>query len=430
MNLENVSMSLRLQFGRRAALSIRAFAKPAAFLLGLALLAPAALRAQLPAGTIGQVEGKDISVEGGTPVPDTPPGAAIQNIFVANGGIVTVHSGQARLTLLAGGHLDICGPAKFTLLQTGAAVTVALNFGRLRVQLPAGTSLRIFTPTIIATPLDIGGGPRDVNVGLELNDSLCVLAASGALRLEHQFTGEGLIVPQSGEFFLAGGKLVPVAGTPGSCLCAEMHPTAAPLPAPSAPIPRVPGTITSQTQLVPPPDIKSELNPSAKADLKPSAPPPKPQPEPPVQLAVLAHANEIHPTSPPKAPEPPPPPPVSIPEYKIIMPPLTFAAGSNSGPAAPPDSSPELILLVRTARVQPEFEFTGRVEAPPARIENAALHPPSQPPPPSKPAKQKSPPKSASAQPPQQPQTQSAAKPEKKKGGFWSSLKRIFGGNS
>jgi hypothetical protein len=428
VNLEKVSMPLRAQSACGAVSSFRAFAAPAALSLALALLAPVALRGQLPPGTIGQVEGRDISVEGGTPVPDTPPSAVIQNIFVPNGGIVTVHSGQARLTLLAGGHLDICGPAKFTLLQTGTAVTVALNFGRLRVQLPAGTSLRIFTPTIIATPLDIGGGPRDINIGLDLNDSLCVLAASGALRLEHQFTGEGLIVPQSGEFFLAGGKLVPVAGTPGSCLCAEMHTTVAPLPAPSAPIPRVPGSITDQTQLAPPPEIKSESNPTAKADLKPSAPPPKPQPEPPVQLAVLAHANESHPNPPPKAPEPPPPPPVSIPEYKIIMPPLTFAAGSDSGPAAPPDASPELVLLVRTARIQPEFEFTGRVEAPPARIENAALRTPSQPPPPSKPAKQKSPPKSASAQPPKQPQ--SAAKQEKKKGGFWSSLKRIFGGNS
>jgi hypothetical protein len=430
VNLKKVSMPLRAQSACGAVSLFRAFAAPAALLLAIALLAPQALHAQLPPGTIGQVEGKDISVEGGTPVPDMPPSAVIQNIFVANGGIVTVHSGQAKLTLLAGGHIDICGPAKLTLLQTGGAVTVALNLGRLHVQLPAGTSLRIFTPTIIATPLDIGGGPRDINVGLDLNDSLCVLAASGALRLEHQFTGEGLIVPQSGEFFLAGGKLVPVAGTPGSCLCAEMHPTVAPLPAPSAPVPRVPATVTSQTQLAPPPEIKSESKPTEKADLKPSAAPPKPQPEPPVQLAVLAHANEIHPNSSPKAPKPPPPPPVSIPEYKIIMPPLTFAAGS--GPAAPPDSSPELILLVRTAHVQPEFEFTGRVEAPPGRIEKAALHTPSQPPPPTKPAKQKSPPKSASAQPPEQPPTQpqSAAKQEKKKGGIWSSLKRIFGGNS
>lgn len=407
---------------------MRIFGIPAAILFALALLAPASLRAQLPPGTIGQIEGKDISVEGGIPVPGTSPGSAAQNIFVSNGSVLTVHSGQARLTLLAGGHIDICGPAKLTLLQAGAAITVALNLGRLRVQLPAETSLRIFTPTIIATPLDIGGGPRDINVGLDLNDSLCVMAASGALRLEHQFTGEGLIVPQSGEFFLAGGKLVPVAGAPGSCLCAEMHPSVAPLSTPSVPIPRVPATVTDQAQLAPPPELKPDSNPAAKAELKGSTPPPKPQPDPPVQLAVLAHANESHPVTPPKPSEPPPPPPVSIPEYKIIMPPLTFAAGSESAPAAPPDASPELILLVRTAHVQPDYEFTGRVEAPAARVDNTALVASSQPVLQPKPAKQKSASKSSSSQAPQQPAA--SAKQEKKKSGFWSSLKRIFGGNS
>ena len=89
----------------------------------------------------------------------------------------------------------------------------------MRVQLPAAAQLRIFTPTIVATPIDIGGAPRDFTVGLDLSDSLCVVATSGALRLEHQFTGEGLIVPQSGEFFLAAGKLLPVAGVAGSCQC-------------------------------------------------------------------------------------------------------------------------------------------------------------------------------------------------------------------
>ena len=128
-------------------------------------------------------------------------------MFVVNGSVITVHSGQAHMTLAGGGEIDICGPAKFTLLQSGPAITLALNFGRMRVQLPAAAQLRIFTPTIVATPIDIGGAPRDFTVGLDLSDSLCVVATSGALRLEHQFTGEGLIVPQSGEFFLAAGKL-------------------------------------------------------------------------------------------------------------------------------------------------------------------------------------------------------------------------------
>src|SRR5260370_39625820 len=102
----------------------------------------------------------------------------------------------------AGVRRDSCGPANFTRFKSGPAVTLALNFGRMRVQLPAAAQLRIFTPTIVATPIDIGGAPRDFTVGPDLSDSLCLAATSGALRLEHQFTSEALIAPQSGEFFL------------------------------------------------------------------------------------------------------------------------------------------------------------------------------------------------------------------------------------
>ena len=67
---------------------------------------------------------------------------------------------------------------------------------------------------MIATPIDIAGSARDITVGLDINDSLCVVATSGALRLEQQFTGEGLIVPQAGEFFLAAGNSCPLQASP------------------------------------------------------------------------------------------------------------------------------------------------------------------------------------------------------------------------
>ncbi|MGA9145232.1 MAG: hypothetical protein WB007_15880, partial [Candidatus Acidiferrales bacterium] len=212
---------------------------PLLFLLLMGLpLARAPLRAQQsqpPPGTIGRVEGNDVSIEGGAAATNGTATAA-PSMFVTNGSIITVHSGQARMTLLGGGEVNICGPAKFTLLQSSAAITLALNFGRMRVQVPAAAQLRIFTPTIVATPIDIGGAPRDFTVGLDLTDSLCVIATSGALRLEHQFTGEGLIVPQAGEFFLAAGKLLPVAGVAGSCQCATLTArTAAPTPLPPSP---------------------------------------------------------------------------------------------------------------------------------------------------------------------------------------------------
>lgn len=349
------------------------------FLLFAIAFSPATARAQqAPAGAVGRIEGADISVDAGSPGSGAASSATPANTegtFVTNGAVVTVHSGQARLTLAAGGQVDVCGPAKFTVLQSSDAITLALNFGRMRIQLPATTSLRIFTPTIIATPLDISGGPRDVTIGLELNDSLCVIAASGALQLEHQFSGEKLVVPQAGEFFLAAGKLVPVAGTPGSCQCLGMQARA---PEPIQQIPEA--GLTAPPVIAEPPASTSDA-----ADNKP----------PPIEFSVPAHANESHPAAPPPKDAPAPAaPPVSTPVYKVVMPPLTFSAAS---PAPPSDPSPDMILLVRTAQVVPEWKFSGHVDAP--QFDAAARH-------------------DHAAQP--------GPNPQQKKRGFWAALKRLF----
>ena len=344
---------------------------------------------QMPAGAIGHVEGNDISVESGA-----ASGAASANPtpggYVFNGSVVTVHDGKARLMLAVGGQVDVCGPAKLTLLESGEAITLALDFGRIHLQLLRGTSLRIFTPTIIATPLDIGGEARDITAGLDMNDSLCVLATSGAIRLEQQFTGEGIIVPQAGEFFLNSGKLVPIAGAPGSCACAAMH-------AQSTPPPQIPVLgVSSSARLEPAPQ---PANP-APAPAPPAQKTPEPVPEPNVQLRVLAQADEIHPIAPPAKDAVPPSPPDAMPQYKIIMPPLGFSASSPTPPADPPMDA---VLLVRTVHVEPEYEFTGHVEAP--RMESLD-------------------------QGNAERQSAKNSNPSgSKKEGFWARLKRAFGGS-
>jgi hypothetical protein len=344
---------------------------------------------QMPAGAIGHVEGNDISVESGT-----ASGAASANPtpggYVFNGSVVTVHDGKARLMLAVGGEVDVCGPAKLTLLESGGAITLALDFGRIHLQLLRGTSLRIFTPTIIATPLDIGGEARDITAGLDMNDSLCVLATSGAIRLEQQFTGEGIIVPQAGEFFLNSGKLVPIAGAPGSCACAAMH-------AQSAPPPQIPVLgVSSSARLEPAPQPASAV----PAPATPAQKTPEPVPEPDVQLRVLAQAEEIHPIAPPAKDAVPPPPPDAMPQYKIIMPPLGFSASSPTPPADPPMDA---VLLVRTVHVEPEYEFTGHVEAP--RMESLDQG-------------------NAERQ-----SAKNSNSSGSKKEGFWARLKRVFGGS-
>jgi hypothetical protein len=358
-----------------------------------------AQQTQQPAGTIGRVDGNDVSIEtGGTAADGTTTSG--RSMYVTNGSVITVHSGQARMALLGGGEVDVCGPAKFTVLQSGAAITLALNFGRMRVQLPAATQLRIFTPTIIATPIDIGGGPRDFTVGLDLNDSLCVVATSGALRLEHQFTGEGLIVPQAGEFFLAAGKLLPVAGVAGSCQCVTLQAHDTP---PLPPSPEM--GLTSKPQ--PAPQPAPEVAPSAPvATVQPSQPAPAPaaelrEPAPAIQIRRLAIANQTHPNSPPRDNEVPSAPAISIPIYKVVMPPLTF---SVDAPAPPGEPSTDMILLVRIAHVEPEWQFNGHVEAP--QLQQVVAHESG---------------KGSSA-------SGSAQSSQKKKGGFWAALRRAFGG--
>ncbi|MGA8406827.1 MAG: hypothetical protein WB680_06575 [Candidatus Acidiferrales bacterium] len=382
------SASARTNFLQRGGAS--SCALPLLLLLGAALACPS-LRAQAaPPGAIGRLEGNDVSIDVGAGT-----GAATVSSsaggYVFNGSVVTVHDGKARLTLEVGGEVDVCGPAKLTLLQSGGAITLALDFGRIHLQLLRGTSLRIFTPTIIATPLDISGETRDITAGLDMNDSLCVLATSGAIRLEQQFTGEGIIVPQAGEFFLNAGKLVPIAGTPGSCACTAMH-------AQSAPPPQIPLLgVSSSASLAPAP-----VEPAATA-AQPASKAPEPAAEPNVQLRVLAQADDVHPTAPPAKDAAPPPPPDAMPEYKIIMPPLGFSASSPTPPSEPPMDA---VLLVRTVHVEPEYEFTGHVEPPPmdaAERDDAAAA------------------------------TRQSAKNAKsvgnKKEGFWARLKRAFGGS-
>jgi hypothetical protein len=369
------------------------------------------LRAQQNGAAIGRVEGNDISVEGaGAPGNGGAPsaGGQLASFLVSNGNVVTVHVGQARMTLAAGGQVDICGPAKFTVLESGGAITLALNFGRMHVQIPATTSLRIYTPTIIAAPLDIGGAVRDINVGLDLNDSLCVVSTGGAVRLEQQFSGEGLIVPQAGEFFLEGGNLVPVVGAPGSCECLAQLARETPPPPETAPDRFEPSRpeIAQNVPLVPsaPPVVSQAQPPVAPMNVAVA------EPEAPryrVEIGELGRANEMHPVAPTTNFAAPSAPPELTVQYTVIVQPLVVSV--TPSPLRPAEPAADTALLVRVARVEPEYEFTGHVAAP----EFAADM------------------RRALGQTPvvRQPQPLQANQPAKKKRGFWGALKSIFVGS-
>src|SRR5271170_3253613 len=90
------------------------------------------LLAQGPPGALARVMGKDVTVENG---PGSASAAGLPGSWVANGSTITVNSGQARLTLVAGGDVYICGPAKMTYLELNGAITLALSFGKVHASI-------------------------------------------------------------------------------------------------------------------------------------------------------------------------------------------------------------------------------------------------------------------------------------------------------
>jgi hypothetical protein len=269
---------------------------------------------------IGRIEGEAVEVATKTPVGIETDAAPT---VVASGSDVTLHSGRALLLLNAGGEISICGPAHFKLIQSAGSVTLALDYGRVHPSLTTTDGFTIYTPTIVATPIAITEGLRDLTLGLEETGEMCVLTARGAMRVETQFSNESIIVPQGGTVSLAEGQVQSLHADAATCSCdyprAKMEPPkpAAPLPNSQPPSEEI-GTLAAPKV----PERKRVENSSAPA----------------------ATTGE--------------------PVYTVLMPPLSFDASS---PEPSPDPAPETIRLVREVRVRPTVEFRGHVNPAPAQ---------------------------------------------------------------
>jgi hypothetical protein len=290
----------------------------------------------LPA-VIGRIEGDDLEVVTTTPSGiETDAGPTV----VASGSDVTLRSGHALLMLNAGGEISVCGPAHFKLIKSSGAVTLALDYGRVHPSLETSDGFTIYTPTIVATPIAIGGGRRDTTLGLEQNGEMCVLTARGALRVEPQFSEQSMIVPQGGTVSLSGGQISSLQADASACSC-DFPRTRMETPKPAPP-----------ARYQPPADVGA------------LAPPLLPQ---------RRRSENI----------PPPSASSGEPVYTVLMPALSFNASS---PEPPPEPAPETILLVREVRLRPSVEFRGHVNPAPAPTQAAA--PPAAPAPPATPAHQ------------------------------------------
>jgi hypothetical protein len=278
--------------------------------------------------SVGTIDGAAIAVSG--PLRIEAAGGFTKTVL-RSGSDVLVRSGVARLELIEGGSISICGPAHFSVLKSAGSLTIALENGAIHAQIGREPAVIIYTAQIQARPMAIGDGPQDVEVGLRPPGELCIRANSGAVRVEQQFTGQSMIVPQAGDIVLADGQFGNPRTGAGHCACE--------------------------------PEI-AKISPA-------------PQPE----MSQSASREEPRRNAPDASVDPPAFPvekPVDQegPIYQVFMPPLVY----NAKAPVQPEVDPSMIVLVRRVRVRPALIFQGRVkgetaEAKPATAPPAAAAP-------------------------------------------------------
>ena len=260
--------------------------------------------------SVGVIDGESISVTG--PMRVEAVHGQVKTIL-RSGSDVHVKFGAARIDLVEGGQMTICGPAHFSVLKSGGSLTVALDSGTIHAHVQSELALTVYTPQIQVQTVSIGGGPQDVLVGFESPGAMCVRANRGAVRLEQQLTGQSILVPQTGDVLVLNGQLDSLRTSAGHCSCEPQVAKAVPPPAPEV------------SRLATTEEVRSK-----SVEAKPgttSAPAEKPGVK-------------------------------EEPIYQVFMPPLIYDIHAKSQP----EFDPKMIVLVRRVRVRPTLIFHGRVE--------------------------------------------------------------------
>jgi hypothetical protein len=261
---------------------------------------------------IGSIEGDAIAVTG--PMSVEASRGQIKTLL-RSGADVRVKSGTARIDLVEGGQITICGPAHLSLLKSGGSLTVALDSGTIHTYVEHSPALTIYTAQIKAQPVPIGDAPQDTTAGIDVSGVMCIHATRGAVRIEHQLTSQNVIVPQGGDVQLVNGQVDLLRPASGRCTCDLQLSKLAPLP-----IPEVSRVATSE-------ELRRDRD---LRDSRPNLPSTR--------------------TETPQMTEEP--------IYQVIVPPLRYDAKAP----VQPDIDPKMIILVRRVRVRPTLIFQGRVE--------------------------------------------------------------------
>jgi hypothetical protein len=284
------------------------------------------------ADSVGVIDGEAITVSGPMNV-EVIHGQT--KTVLRSGSDIRVKSGAARIDLVEGGQISICGPAHLSVLKSGNWLTVALNTGTIHLHVESDLGLTIYTPQIQAQTISIGGGARDILAGFDSAGAMCIRAIRGAVRLEHQLTGKTVLVPQTADVLVTDGQFESMAPSAGRCSCELQVAKTAP----------------------PPPEI-SRL--ATTDEIRAEATVPKPRPNAPPAPSETSSVLEE-------------------PIYTVLMPPLVY----NANAKVQPDYDPKMIILIRRVRVRSVLTFQGRVQG--ATV--AAAKPPSVSVPPANPAK-------------------------------------------
>src|SRR5262249_30985056 len=136
-----------------------------------------------------------------------------------SGADIRVKSGRATIDLVEGGKIAVCGPAHFSVLKAGGALTLALDSGIIHAHIEREPTLTVYTALLQAKPISIGGGAQETIVGLDNEGALTIRAVSGAVRVEHQLTGQSVIVPQNSDVLLLNGQLTDLRPGAGRSAC-------------------------------------------------------------------------------------------------------------------------------------------------------------------------------------------------------------------
>lgn len=283
------------------------------------LLAVAAPHDEPLPDSVGAIDGEAISVTG--PMSVEVVHGQVKTVL-RSGSDVRVRSGTARIDLIEGGQISICGPAHLSVLKSGSSLTVALDTGSIHVHIERLPALTIYTPQIQAQSVTIGDGPQDVVAGFDAQGALCLRANRGAIRAEQQLTGQSVLIPQAGDVLIVNGQLNSLTTSAGHCACELQVAKASPPPQPEI------NQLTASEE--PPKNTVVSTSDAAPAPLNPST-----TREEPI--------------------------------YQVFMPPLIYDARAK----VQPEVDPKLIVLVRRVRVRPTLIFQGRVEG-----ETVAAFPP------------------------------------------------------